>query len=97
MLITDLTTPALLVERDVLDANLATMSAALPGPRLRPHVKAHKTTALARRQAEHGHTGFTCATVRECEVPARPLLDLIQANRQDQQVTRYPAYADLVA
>jgi hypothetical protein len=33
VLITDLTTPALLVERDVLDANLATMSAALPGPR----------------------------------------------------------------
>jgi len=34
-------------------------------------------------------------TVGECGVPARPLLDLIQANRQDQQVTRYPAYADL--
>jgi squalene synthase HpnC len=34
-------------------------------------------------------------TVRECGVPAQPLLDLIQANRQDQQVTRYPAYADL--
>jgi len=34
-------------------------------------------------------------TVSECEVPARPLLDLIQANRQDQQVTRYPTYADL--
>jgi squalene synthase HpnC len=34
-------------------------------------------------------------TVRECGVPVQPLLDLIQANRQDQQVTRYPAYADL--
>ena len=34
-------------------------------------------------------------TVRECGVPAQPLLDLIQANRQDQQVTRYPVYADL--
>jgi D-serine deaminase-like pyridoxal phosphate-dependent protein len=80
--ITDLTTPALLVERDVLDANLATMSAALPGPRLRPHVKAHKTTALARRQAAHGHAGFTCATVRECEVMAAAGLgaDLLLAN-----------------
>jgi squalene synthase HpnC len=28
-------------------------------------------------------------TVRECGVPAQPLLDLIQANRQDQLVTRY--------
>jgi squalene synthase HpnC len=34
-------------------------------------------------------------TVRECDVPARPLLDLIQANRQDQKVTRYPTYPDL--
>jgi squalene synthase HpnC len=34
-------------------------------------------------------------TVSECGVPAQPLLDLIEANRQDQQVTRYPAYADL--
>ena len=34
-------------------------------------------------------------TVTECQVPAQPLLDLIQANRQDQQVTRYPAFADL--
>jgi squalene synthase HpnC len=34
-------------------------------------------------------------TVRECGVPARPLHDLIEANRQDQRVTRYPAYPDL--
>ena len=47
VLVTDLTTPALLVDVDVLDANLATMAAALPGSRLRPHVKAHKCTALA--------------------------------------------------
>jgi squalene synthase HpnC len=34
-------------------------------------------------------------TVRECGVPAQPLLDLIEANRQDQRITRYPAYRDL--
>src|SRR5579864_260094 len=34
-------------------------------------------------------------TVRDCQVPARPLLDLIQANRQDQQVTRYRTFAEL--
>ncbi len=43
------------------------MAQALPGDRLRPHVKAHKCTALARRQAAAGHAGFTCATIRECE------------------------------
>jgi D-threonine aldolase len=61
----DLATPALVVDGPTLDANLATMAAACPGTRCRPHVKAHKTTALARRQAEVGHPGFTAATARE--------------------------------
>jgi len=34
-------------------------------------------------------------TVSECNIPAQPLLDLIQANRQDQRVTRYGTYAEL--
>ena len=34
-------------------------------------------------------------TVAECGIPAQPLLDLIQANRQDQIVTRYETFADL--
>jgi squalene synthase HpnC len=34
-------------------------------------------------------------TVKECDVPDQPLLDLIQANRQDQHVTRYPTFAEL--
>jgi squalene synthase HpnC len=35
-------------------------------------------------------------TVAECGVPAQPLLDLIQANRQDQLVARYDTIDDLV-
>jgi D-serine deaminase-like pyridoxal phosphate-dependent protein len=61
----DLPTPALIIDADVLESNLGAMAAALPGARLRPHVKAHKCTALARRQAVHGHSAFTCATPRE--------------------------------
>ena len=78
----DLTTPALVVDRTLLEANLATMAAVLPGPRLRPHVKAHKCTALARRQAAHGHDGFTCATISEMEGMAGAGLgaDLLLAN-----------------
>jgi squalene synthase HpnC len=34
-------------------------------------------------------------TVRECGVPDQPLLALIQANRQDQQVTRYRTFEEL--
>lgn len=63
----DLQTPALLVERRDLVHNVATMAAALPGKRLRPHVKAHKCLGIVRLQAEHGHTSFTCATIREME------------------------------
>jgi D-serine deaminase-like pyridoxal phosphate-dependent protein len=80
--IRELQTPALLVEAAVLEHNLAAMASALPGPRMRPHVKAHKCTSLARRQAELGHRAFTCATVREMEGLARAGLghDLLLAN-----------------
>ena len=75
-------TPALLVEADAFDHNLTTMSRVLPGPKLRPHVKAHKTSAIAQRQAEAGHRSFTCATIREVEVLAAAGLtdDLLLAN-----------------
>ncbi|MEP7025410.1 MAG: alanine racemase [Actinomycetota bacterium] len=78
----DLPTPALLIDSDALDRNLATMAAALPGARLRPHVKAHKCTGLAQRQAAAGHRSFTCATIRECEGMAAAGLgaDLLLAN-----------------
>lgn len=83
MLIDDLQTPALIVEQSVLARNLDVMSAALPGAALRPHVKAHKCTSLARRQAANGHRGFTCATIREVEVMAAAGLgdDLLLANQ----------------
>ena len=60
-----LPTPALWADLGVLEHNLATMADRVPGTKLRPHVKAHKMTALARRQHELGHTGFTCATAKE--------------------------------
>lgn len=82
MHISELQTPALIVDASVLEANLATMAAALPGPRLRPHVKAHKCTNLARRQAHHGADRFTLATIREVEGMAAAGLgeDLLLAN-----------------
>jgi D-serine deaminase-like pyridoxal phosphate-dependent protein len=82
MRLDELQTPALVVDRGALDRNLATMAEVWPGRRLRPHVKAHKTSGLARRQAELGHTGFTCATIREVEVLAGAGLgeDLLLAN-----------------
>lgn len=78
----DLATPALLVDVAALEHNLATMAKALPGARLRPHVKATKCTALAKRQAALGHRNFCCATIREMEGMAAAGLgdDLLLAN-----------------
>ena len=77
-----LQTPALLVDEAALTDNLAAMAAALPGSRLRPHVKAHKCSSLAHRQRSAGHASFTCATLREMEVMAAAGLgdDLLLAN-----------------
>ena len=82
MKLADLTTPALVVDTATLERNLRTMSEALPGSRMRPHVKAHKCSALAKRQAEIGHRTFCCATVREMEGLAAAGLteDLLLAN-----------------
>lgn len=80
--IDQLQTPALVVERSVFDANVATMAARRPGPALRPHVKAFKSTALARRLADAGHRTFCAATIREIEGMAAAGLgdDLLLAN-----------------
>ena len=80
--IEDLPTPALVVDGARLEANLATMAEAHPGAALRPHVKAHKCTALAKRQRAHGHATFCAATIREIEGMAAAGLgeDLLLAN-----------------
>src|ERR671918_2478551 len=67
-----LSTPCLLLEADAFEHNLAAMMDLVRGygRQLRPHVKAHKCAAIARRQIEAGAVGLCCATVREAEVMA---------------------------
>ena len=82
MHVSDLQTPALVVDGNAFARNVEAMSAIRPGPALRPHVKAFKSTALARRLADAGHRGFCCATVAEVLGMARAGLgdDLLLAN-----------------
>ena len=63
-------TPALVVDLDALQRNIATMAARAKAWRiaLRPHAKTHKCSAIARRQVEAGAIGIACATVDEAEV-----------------------------
>lgn len=69
MIIDDLPTPALLVDRDRLTRNLDRMQSLADATdvTLRPHAKTHKSVALARRQQERGAEGLTVATVKEAE------------------------------
>jgi D-serine deaminase-like pyridoxal phosphate-dependent protein len=65
----ELPSPALLVREAAFDANLAAADELLRGSpkRLRPHVKTHRTPALASRQLTAATAGLTCATVGEAE------------------------------
>ena len=62
-------TPALLVDLDVLEANLARAAALVAegGATLRPHVKTHKCAAIARLQLEAGASGLCVAKLGEAE------------------------------
>lgn len=67
---TDLQTPFLVVDGDVLESNLVAMAdrARNHGIALRPHAKTHKCLEIARRQVALGAVGLTVATVGEAEV-----------------------------
>ena len=72
MRIADLETPALLVDLDVMERNLARVAdyCARHGLRLRPHTKTHKSAMLARRQLALGASGLTVAKTGEAEIMA---------------------------
>ncbi|HLW02515.1 MAG TPA: alanine racemase [Ktedonobacterales bacterium] len=65
-------TPALLVDRDRLDANISRFAAmaSRTGVALRPHIKTHKTLEIAALQVQAGASGITCAKLGEAEVYA---------------------------
>jgi D-serine deaminase-like pyridoxal phosphate-dependent protein len=68
--VTDLDTPSLLIDLDVLERNLAEMASVArdAGVRLRPHTKTHKSPEIARMQSDAGAAGITVAKLGEAEV-----------------------------
>ncbi len=76
-------TPALVVDLDAFEANVAAMATLLraAGKTVRPHVKTHRTPELARRQLGGPAVGVTCATVGEAEtMVAAGIDDVLLAN-----------------
>lgn len=70
MQVSELDTPALLIDLDIMERNLARVAgySRANGLRLRPHTKTHKVPAVGRRQLESGAAGLTVAKVGEAEV-----------------------------
>ena len=74
-----LQTPAILLNLDAVEHNLKTYRdhAASCGKQIWPMIKTHKSTELARLQAQYGCTGFLCGTLDEAETLADAGLDNI--------------------
>ena len=73
MLVSELATPCLVLDKTRLERNLVTMRdrAAAAGKKLRPHAKTHKCSALAKKQMAFGNvTGFCAAKLAEAEALA---------------------------
>lgn len=90
----ELVTPALIIDREILLANLSYLEGRLPElrARLRGHVKNHKSPHVARLQLEHGAFGLTAATVWEAIVMVRAgAEDVLIANQLVNPAKRHAA------
>ncbi len=68
-----LDTPALVLDLDLMERNIATMAAhaRAVGVALRPHAKTHKSIRIAELQVAAGALGVCCATMGEAEIMVR--------------------------
>ncbi|MCO6454110.1 MAG: DSD1 family PLP-dependent enzyme [Pirellulaceae bacterium] len=79
----DLDTPALCVDLEAMEANIAAVvrACAAHGVAWRPHAKCHKSVAIAHKLLAAGAIGMTCAKLGEAEVMAAGgVTDLLIAN-----------------
>ncbi|PJK28770.1 DSD1 family PLP-dependent enzyme [Minwuia thermotolerans] len=77
-------TPALVIDLEVLDRNIAAMQdiADARGVALRPHAKSHKSADIARRQMACGAVGICCQKISEAELMATGGVDDILVTNQ---------------
>jgi len=77
MKITDLDTPAVLIDLDRLEQNIQRMANFAKAQRinLRPHIKTHKIPQIAHLQLRAGAVGITCQKLGEAEVMAANGID----------------------
>jgi D-serine deaminase-like pyridoxal phosphate-dependent protein len=83
MPLADVDTPALILDLDAFERNLARMAEAVRAKpvRLRPHAKSHKCAEIALRQIAAGAVGVCCQKVSEAEaLVAGGVSDVLIAN-----------------
>ena len=86
----DLNTPVVAIDLDVVDQNIDRMQARATalGLDFRPHMKTHKLPLLAHRQLEAGAVGVACQKLSEAWVMAAsgvgPILITVSVDRRGQ-------------
>src|ERR1700726_484499 len=82
-IVAEIETPALVIDLDALDRNIAKMAefSRTAGVGVRPHAKTHKSPEIARRQIAHGAVGQCVQKVGEAEVLVRGgITDILVSN-----------------
>ena len=84
MRLKDISTPALIVDREIFEKNADCMAEVLEGSRLglRPHFKSHKCADIAHYQVRRGAVGITCAKLEEAiDLADSGIEDILIANQ----------------
>lgn len=102
VMLKSLTTPAVVIDREQLRANIAAMQklASTHGVSLRPHIKTHKSPEIAAMQRDAGARGIACATIDEAEAFAEAGWDDIAIANEvvgDAKVARLAVLAEKVS
>lgn len=101
--IEDIETPALLLDLEGVEYNLAKMAQYIKGEGkfIRPHFKTHKNPFLAHKQIEAGAIGITCQKLSEAEVLAHSgIKDMLITNeivgsQKIKRLVNLAAYTDV--
>jgi D-serine deaminase-like pyridoxal phosphate-dependent protein len=102
--LSEVDTPALIVDLDALEQNIQTMAADIKsrGANWRPHSKANKSPAIVHLELAAGAIGVTCAKVGEAEVMAsNGIRDILIANQvvgpiKTRRLAHLASYSDVI-
>jgi D-serine deaminase-like pyridoxal phosphate-dependent protein len=102
--LSEIDTPALVVDLDALEHNITTMATDITsrGAQWRPHSKANKTPAIVQMEIAAGAIGVTCAKVSEAEVMAsNGIRDILIANQvvgpiKTRRLAHLAGYSDVI-